>query len=99
MTNEELKLLINQGENERVEFKKSFDAKVLIAEAFYLKGEIEKYGTGFIRIRDLMKEYPEVHFDFEEVQNGILVTYGKITAQKTAQKTTKERIVELLKEN
>jgi ATP-dependent DNA helicase RecG len=29
----------------------------LLAEAFYLIGGIEKYGTGFIRIRTLLKDY------------------------------------------
>ena len=71
----------------------------LIAEAFYLIGEIEKYGTGFIRIRDYLKDYPEIEFSFEQLKGGMLVTYAKKTAQKTAQKTTKEKIVDLLIEN
>ncbi|MDO8952056.1 MAG: putative DNA binding domain-containing protein [Draconibacterium sp.] len=35
----------------------------LLAEAFYLTGEIEKYGTGFIRIRKAMEEYPELQIN------------------------------------
>ncbi len=30
----------------------------LIVEAFYLIGDIEKYGTGFIHISKWMDEYP-----------------------------------------
>ena len=30
----------------------------LIAEAFYLTNNIEKYGSGYIRIREEMKVYP-----------------------------------------
>ncbi len=70
----------------------------LVAEAFYLSGEIEKYGTGFMRIKDYLKEYPEITFRFEEVHNGILVSYEK-TAQKTAQKSTRDEIVKLLHKN
>ncbi len=32
----------------------------LIAEAFYLTKNIEKYGSGFIRIRKELEAYPEV---------------------------------------
>ncbi|HBN25991.1 MAG TPA: ATP-dependent DNA helicase, partial [Desulfobacteraceae bacterium] len=39
----------------------------LIAEAFYLTKNIEKYGSGFIRIRKELEAYPEVSFDVEEV--------------------------------
>lgn len=46
----------------------------LIAEAFYLTGDIEKYGSGFVRIREEIKSYPTMKFDFEEVPNGFLVT-------------------------
>ena len=46
----------------------------LIAEAFYLTGDIEKYGSGFVRIREEIKTYPTMKFDFEEVPNGFLVT-------------------------
>lgn len=36
------------------------------AESFYLMGEIEKYGTGFVRIRKWLKEYPGVFYDLSE---------------------------------
>jgi len=38
----------------------------LLAESFYLMGDIEKYGTGFIRIRKLIKNYPEVSYRISE---------------------------------
>jgi len=39
----------------------------LLAEAFYLMGDIEKYGTGFVRIREMLKDYPELSFSMEEI--------------------------------
>jgi ATP-dependent DNA helicase RecG len=55
----------------------------LIAEAFYLTGDIEKYGSGFIRIRKELKEYPTMKIEFGEIPNGFLstVSYAK---QKTS---------------
>ncbi len=38
----------------------------LLAESFYLMGDIEKYGTGFIRIRKMMADYPGVSFNISE---------------------------------
>lgn len=38
----------------------------LIAEAFYLTGDIERYGTGFVRIREFLLSYPEVTFAIDE---------------------------------
>jgi len=52
----------------------------LIAEAFYLTKNIEKYGSGFIRIRKELKLYPEVNFDVEEMGGGILVTFSTLTS-------------------
>lgn len=53
----------------------------LIAEAFYLTKDIEKYGTGFSRIRDEIKSYPTMRFDFYEQGNGF-VTSLSYTKQK-----------------
>lgn len=50
----------------------------LIAEAFYLTRNIEKYGSGFIRIRKELENYPEVHFAVEEVGGGVLVTFCSV---------------------
>ncbi len=51
----------------------------LIAEAFYLTNNIEKYGSGFLRIRKELEEYPEVIFAIEETGGGILVTFKQCT--------------------
>jgi ATP-dependent DNA helicase RecG len=47
----------------------------LVAEAFYLTRNIEKYGSGFIRIRKELETYPEVKFCVEEIADGVLVTF------------------------
>jgi ATP-dependent DNA helicase RecG len=39
----------------------------LIAESFYLTGDIERYGTGFVRIREYLKDYPELAFSVTEI--------------------------------
>ena len=36
---------------------------------------IEKYGSGFIRIRNTLKDYPEVEFDIKEFQGGVMATF------------------------
>ena len=46
----------------------------LIAEAFYLTGDIEKYGTGYTRIRSEIASYPTMKFEFEEKPSAWLVT-------------------------
>ena len=38
----------------------------LLAEAFYLMGDIERYGTGFVRIRKILKDHKQIAFDMEE---------------------------------
>ena len=52
----------------------------LIAEAFYLTGHIEKYGTGFIRIEDELKNFPANSFVFEQIANGMQITFFKTRA-------------------
>ncbi len=49
----------------------------LMAEAFYLTGNIEKYGSGFIRIENELKEYPQVSFEFKEIANAMQMTFYK----------------------
>lgn len=44
----------------------------LIAEAFYLTGDIEKYGSGFQRIREAIKDYPTMKLICKEIPNGFL---------------------------
>lgn len=46
----------------------------LIAEAFYLMGDIEKYGTGFNRIRNEIAVYPTMLFNFKEMPNAFLTS-------------------------
>ena len=46
----------------------------LIAEAFYLTGDIEKYGSGFLRIREAISSYPTMKIDFKEIGGGFMVT-------------------------
>lgn len=48
----------------------------LIVEAFFLTGDIEKYGTGFHRIRTAIKNYPGMHFNYKEMQNGFASELG-----------------------
>jgi ATP-dependent DNA helicase RecG len=47
----------------------------LVAEAFYLTNNIEKYGSGFIRIRKELEDYPGIDFTAEELGGGFLVTF------------------------
>ena len=44
----------------------------LIAEAFYLTKDIEKYGTGFFRVHNEIKEYPTMAFRYHEQGNDLL---------------------------
>jgi hypothetical protein len=47
----------------------------LVAEAFYLTGNIEKYGSGFIRIRKALEDYPEVRLEIRESGHGLLLSF------------------------
>ena len=49
----------------------------LVAEGFYLVNAIEKYGSGFIRIRRALRDYPEVQFDVEEKFGGVMVAFAQ----------------------
>ena len=57
----------------------------MLAEAFYLTGDIEKYGSGFRRIREELSEYPTMKIEYEEISNGFLVTVS-YTERKTSTK-------------
>ena len=50
----------------------------LVAEGFYLINVIEKYGSGFIRIRRALQDYPEVQFDVREFQGGVMATFAQM---------------------
>ena len=49
----------------------------LVAEAFYLTNNIEKYGSGFIRIRKVLPDYPDVSLQVQEIGNGVLLTFTR----------------------
>ena len=49
----------------------------LVAEAFYLTGLIEKYGSGLTRIRKAIAQAGNLDFAMEELANGVLVTFKK----------------------
>jgi len=46
----------------------------LTVEAFYLTGDIEKYGTGIYRITELLLNYGLTAPTFENFQHGFIVT-------------------------
>jgi len=51
----------------------------LLAEAFYLTGDIEKYGSGFKRILNELKQYPTMNLECKEIPNGFLVELSYIS--------------------
>ncbi len=53
----------------------------LLAEAFYLTGDIEKYGTGFVRIRKMLKEYPELTFKMDEAGDFFRVNLLQVSSK------------------
>jgi ATP-dependent DNA helicase RecG len=53
----------------------------LVAEAFYLTGNIEKYGSGFIRIRKALRDYPELSLNTQEISGGIMLTFAQINIE------------------
>lgn len=69
----------------------------LIAEAFYLTKDIEKYGSGYIRVRKEIKEYPTMSFDYKEMGNGFLVNL-KYKEQKISTTVTKDVTKDVTKE-
>lgn len=56
----------------------------LLAEAFYLRGDIEKFGTGFFRIQSELKNIPEVSFKLESL-NGFTRSGLEVSSQDTPQ--------------
>lgn len=45
----------------------------LLAEAFYLTGDIEKYGTGFIRIRKTLSQFKGATYEISETGDFFIV--------------------------
>ena len=66
----------------------------LLAEAFYLTGDIEKYGTGFIRIRESLEGYPDIKFAFSE-QGDFFKAELRYTPKKTPKKISPVVLTEL----
>lgn len=62
----------------------------LLAEAFYLRGEIEKFGTGYFRIQSELQHSPELTFKVESF-NGFTRSGLDVTLQDTAQDTAQVR--------
>jgi hypothetical protein len=52
---------IAAGESQTLEFKASF----------------EKYGSGFIRIRSALQEYPEIQFDIADNFSGVIAMFSR----------------------
>ena len=71
----------------------------LIAEAFYLSGDIERYGTGYIRIREYLAGYPEVQLMVEEKGDFFKAELRLVTEQVTPQVTEQvtEQVTRLLR--
>jgi len=59
----------------------------LVAEAFYLIGEIEKYGSGLLRVEKELESYPNLNFTFDEIANGMLATF-EIVIEKSSVKSS-----------
>ena len=55
----------------------------LLAEAFSLTGDIERYGTGFVRVREILQAYPEIVLGVEEMGD-----FFKVELQQVAQVTS-----------
>ena len=76
----------------------------LIAEAFYLTNNIEKYGSGFIRIRKELLEYPEISFQIYETGGGVLLSFtilSKSSVESSVESSEKSsvKILNLLRKN
>jgi len=68
-----------------------------------LTRDIEKYGTGYIRVRQELAAYPTMSFDYEESGDGYFVSVNyreqkTVTTPKTTPKT-RERLLELIGRN
>lgn len=74
----------------------------LLAEAFYLTGDIEKYGSGFIRVRNEIADYYTMKFDFENQSSGFVskLSYDiqKITTENVPENVPKNRHAYILQE-
>ena len=60
-----------------------------VLNTHYLVKLVEKYGSGFIRIREILKSYPALRYSIEEVGNGFLFILKKTTPKTTTKATPK----------
>ena len=49
----------------------------LVAEAFYLTTNTEKYGTGFSRIEKELEQFPNITYEFKSTANAMQFTFFK----------------------
>jgi ATP-dependent DNA helicase RecG len=67
----------------------------LLAEIFYLTGDIEKYGTGFIRLRNWLKDYPELEYQFSDLSDFLLTKLSvKVNKPEKATEKATEKVTE-----
>jgi len=52
----------------------------LLCEAFYLLGEVEKYGTGFIRIRKQLLNYHDIKFEIDNTDGYFVRVFISLSA-------------------
>lgn len=87
------------------DFYRAAHRNKFLAEAFYLTGEVEKYGTGFIRIRKHFTDsYTGMTLQMTSGSGAFRVSVGlreslRGTAPQTAPQNTRDQIVKLLQEN
>jgi ATP-dependent DNA helicase RecG len=81
---------------------KALHRNKLLTEAFYLTGDIEKYGTGFVRIRDWLKDYPNLCLEIEDcvavvtvgfLEKNTQVNKSQVTEKETSRSTIHNNIV------
>jgi ATP-dependent DNA helicase RecG len=65
-----------------------------IAEAFYPTNEIEKYGSGFIRIRKAIAAYPTMKFEYRNMNHGFLAGFSYVLQKISMNQTTVETTVD-----
>lgn len=74
----------------------------LIAEAFYLTKDIEKYCSGFTRIRSMIADYPTMKFEYRNADYGFFAEFSyteqKISTQKNVTDNVTEKVTERVTE-
>ena len=92
-------------EDLKTDYYQSSARNKLVVEAFFLTGDIEKYGTGFHRVRNAISKYPSMKFKYREIQNGFLTelsyeeTSTDNTVDNTVDKTNEEKILDAIRVN